>query len=86
MQFARTVILRPGLIFGTREESGPLETGFRYVAGFLGRVNSSLKDPWAQDASVIGQTAVNAGLKALNGDVSEKVWILHRREILELGK
>ena len=84
--FEKTVILRPGLISGTREESRPLEAGLRYVAGFLGKVNSSLKDPWAQDASVIGQAAVNAGLKALNGDVNEKVWILHGKEILELGK
>lgn len=77
--FERTVILRPGLISGTREESRPLEAAARYVAGFAGKVHSGLKDGWAQDAEVIGKAAVNAGVKALEGDVpsgSESVWVL----------
>ncbi|RAH64544.1 uncharacterized protein BO66DRAFT_415848 [Aspergillus aculeatinus CBS 121060] len=87
--FERTVILRPGLIGGQREESRPAEAVVRGFAGLLGKVHSSLKDGWAQDADVIGRAAVNAGLKALEGDVPagiEKVWTLHGSEILQLGK
>ncbi|KAL5336681.1 hypothetical protein BJX70DRAFT_275867 [Aspergillus crustosus] len=87
--FERTVILRPGLISGTREESRPLEAAARFVAGAFGKVHSGLKDGWAQDADVIGKAAVNAGLKALEGQVpagSEKVWILGGSDIIKYGK
>ncbi|CEL05061.1 hypothetical protein BJX68DRAFT_10203 [Aspergillus pseudodeflectus] len=87
--FERTVILRPGLIAGQREESRPLEAAARFVAGAFGKLHSSLKDGWAQEADVIGKAAVNTGLKALNGDVpagSEKVWVLHGSDIIKYGK
>lgn len=87
--FERTVILRPGLISGQREESRPLEAAARFVAGFAGKLHSGLKDGWAQDADIIGKAAVNAGLKALEGDVpegSEKVWVLLGNEILQVAK
>ncbi|KAH8427895.1 uncharacterized protein LDX57_005598 [Aspergillus melleus] len=89
MGFDKTVILRPGLIAGTREESRPLEAAIRYVASFAGKVHSSLKNGWAQEADDIARAAVNAGLKALEGDVpagSEKVWELSGSDILRLGK
>jgi hypothetical protein len=47
-----------------------------------------LKDGWAQDADVIARAAVNAGLKALAGDVppgSEKVWVLGGSDIIKYG-
>lgn len=87
--FERMVILRPGLIAGTREESRPLEAGIRYIAGWAGKLHSSLKDGWAQEADVIGKAAVNAALKALAGKVpagSEKVWIIEGRNIISLAK
>lgn len=87
--FEKTVILRPGLISGQREESRPMEAAVRFVAGWAGKLHSGLKDSWAQDADIIGKAAVNAGLKALDGDVptgSEKVWVMHGSEILQLGK
>lgn len=87
--FDRTVILRPGLISGTREESRPLEATIRSIAGWAGKLHSGLKDGWAQDADVIAQAAVRAGLKAFEGDVpagSEKVWTLEGRDIIALGK
>lgn len=86
--FEHTVILRPGLIAGTREESRPLEAAARFVAGWAGKLHSTLKDSWAQEANVIGRAAVNAGLKALEGDVpagSEKVWVLSGSDIIKLG-
>ena len=87
--FERTVILRPGLIAGTREESRPAEAALRFVAGWAGKLHSSLKDGWAQDADVIAQAAVKAGLMALEGDVpagSEKVWYIEGRGIIDLAK
>lgn len=87
--FEKTVILRPGLIAGTREESRPMEAALRCVASFAGKVHSSLKNSWAQEADDIARAAVNAGLKALEGDVpagSEKVWELSGSDILQLGK
>ncbi|EIT73209.1 serine/threonine kinase TIP30/CC3 [Aspergillus oryzae 100-8] len=76
--FERTVILRPGLIAGQREESRPMEAA----------IHSGLKDGWAQEADVIARAAVNAGLKALEGDVptgSEKVWVLGGSDIIKYG-
>ncbi|KAL4795072.1 protein fmp52, mitochondrial [Aspergillus venezuelensis] len=87
--FDRTVILRPGLIAGQREESRPAEAVVRFFAGAMGKVHSSLKDGWAQEADVIGKAAVNAGLKALEGEVpagSEKVWTLFGSDIIKYGK
>lgn len=87
--FERTVILRPGLIAGTRDESRPLEAAARFVAGWAGKVHQGLKNGWAQDADVIGKAAVNAGVKALEGDVpagSEKVWLLMGSDIIREGK
>ncbi|KAJ5773109.1 hypothetical protein N7457_008005 [Penicillium paradoxum] len=87
--FERTVILRPGLIAGTREESRPLEAGARFLASWVGKLHSGLKDGWAQEADVIGKAAVNAGLKALKGDVpegSEKVWTLTGSDIIKYAK
>ncbi|EYE92155.1 uncharacterized protein EURHEDRAFT_380522 [Aspergillus ruber CBS 135680] len=87
--FERMVILRPGIIAGQREESRPLEAVVRFVAGNVGKLHSGLKDPWAQEADVIGEAAVNAGLKALEGDVptgSEKVWTLYGSDIIKYGK
>lgn len=87
--FERTVILRPGLIAGTREESRPLEAGIRFIAGWAGKVHSSLKDGWAQEAEVIGKAAVNAGLKALEGNLpsgSEKVWTIEGKNIIAIAK
>ena len=87
--FERTVILRPGVIVGPREESRPGEAVARFLATAIGKVHSSLKDPWAQDADVIAKAAVKAGLKALAGDVptgSEKVWVLSQSDIIRLGR
>jgi uncharacterized protein YbjT (DUF2867 family) len=87
--FDRTVILRPGMITGYREESRFLETAFKCVAGAVGKIHSSLEDPWAQGADVIGRAAVQAGLAASEGKVpegSEKVWIVGGSDIIRLGK
>jgi uncharacterized protein YbjT (DUF2867 family) len=88
--FERTVLLRPGIITGgSREESRPAEAAFRFFASYAGKLHSSLVDGWSQDADVIAKASVNAGLKALAGDVpagSEKVWVLDQADIVRLGR
>ncbi|RAL67119.1 hypothetical protein DID88_007898 [Monilinia fructigena] len=84
------IILRPGLIVGTRSDSRPPEFVMRKVAGLAGWINPGLKDFWAQDAEVIGRAAVNAGLRALEGkdgeNVVPRVWELGMADIVRLGR
>jgi len=85
LDFEHTVILRPGLILGSREDSRPLEFVAHKVAGFVGLLGQGFKDPWAQDKDVIGKAAVSAGLKALEG-TAPKVWEIGQAEIIKLGR
>ena len=80
--FDTTIILRPGLIAGYREESRPAEAAIRKVAGGLGAISPQLKDGWAQDADVIAKAAVNAAFEASNGKAPDKIWFLSGREII----
>ncbi|KZF21097.1 protein fmp52, mitochondrial precursor [Xylona heveae TC161] len=88
--FEHTVILRPGLIVGKRNESRPPEAIMRGVANCLGALNTTwLKDGWAQDANVIAQAAVAAGLSCKEGRIpegKEKVWVLKQADIVRLGR
>ena len=84
--FAHTVILRPGLIVGTRSESRPAEAVFRGIARVLGKVSNVLKDGWAQDAEVIARAAVRAGLDCVEGRREEGVWVLEQGDIIRLGR
>ena len=86
LDFEKTVILRPGLIVGAREDSRPSEAAIRHVAKFLGGISGHwLTDGWAQDADVIAKAAVSGGLKALAGE-GPKVWTLGQSEIVRLGR
>jgi uncharacterized protein YbjT (DUF2867 family) len=84
--FEYTVILRPGLIVGSREESRPAEAVARKIAGFAGMLGNGFKDFWAQDADVIARAAVAGGLKALEGKLKDKVWIMGPSDIVRLGR
>ncbi|KAK2627166.1 hypothetical protein QTJ16_003132 [Diplocarpon rosae] len=84
--FEHTVIVRPGLLVGEREESRPAEAFFRNVANGLGAISGGvLKDFWAQDAEVVARAGVSAGLQALQGD-KPKVWVLSQADVVRLGK
>lgn len=83
--FDHTIILRPGLIVGKREETRLAEGIFRTIATGLGHVHSYLKDTWAQDADVIAKAAVSAAIKAEKGEVKDKVWIIGQKDIIRLG-
>lgn len=86
--FEKVVIVRPGLIVGSREDSRPPEYAFRVLAGAMGKVSGgALKDFWAQDAEVIGRAAVSAAVKCLEGTAPEgKVWSIGQSEIVKLGR
>ncbi|KAF2091802.1 NAD(P)-binding protein [Saccharata proteae CBS 121410] len=84
--FEHTVILRPGLIVGRREESRFIEAPFRYLASGLGSVTNKLKDFWAQDAEVIARAAVSAGLKCVGGERETGVWMVTQADIIKMGR
>jgi len=85
--FEKTVIVKPGLIVGTREDARPPEAFLRGIARGLGAISGGwLKDGWAADADVIGRAAVSAGLKALNGEMKEKVVEINQSDVLRLGR
>lgn len=87
LDFPHTVILRPGLIGGRREESRPAEAAGRWLADGLGWISGGrLKDFWTQDADVIGRAAVRAGLRAQRGELEGKATTLYGRDIMELGR
>ncbi|PVH98885.1 NAD dependent epimerase/dehydratase family protein-like protein [Periconia macrospinosa] len=83
--FKHTVILRPGLIMGSREESRPAEAVIRGIAGVLKSVSPSLTNFWGQDAAVIARAAVNAGKLCSDGEKEEGTWILGQGDIVTLG-
>ncbi|CAI4215507.1 unnamed protein product [Parascedosporium putredinis] len=84
--FKHTVILNPGLILGTREDSRPLEAVARTIAGFLGGISGgALTNSWAQDADTIAKAAVSAGVQILDGKREPGVWVMPQSEIVELG-
>ncbi|KAH7397870.1 hypothetical protein BKA64DRAFT_723531 [Cadophora sp. MPI-SDFR-AT-0126] len=83
--FEHTIILRPGLLVGPREESRLAEAFMRGVANCLGSVAHVLKDTWAQDAEVVAKAAVSAGLQALEG-AKPKIWEISQSEIIKLGR
>ena len=85
--FAHTVILKPGLLVGARNDSRPGEFAARKVASLLGAVSGNkLKDSWAQDAEVVARAAVKAGLRAAKGEYSEAVTVLGQSDIVRLGR
>jgi len=86
LDFEHTVLVKPGLIVGPRDDSRPPEAVLRGIAKALGAINSSyLKDTWSQDADVIGKAAVTAGLKCLEGK-APKVWEVTQKEIIQMGR
>ena len=91
MGFEHVVLVRPGIIAGTREEgrsglNGTAELGLRKLSALFGSISYSLKDFWSQDADVIAKAAVHAGMDALNGEQKEKVRILGQADIVRLGR
>ncbi|KAK2811190.1 hypothetical protein FQN50_002287 [Emmonsiellopsis sp. PD_5] len=95
--FERTVIVRPHLIAGQREERRVMEGVVRGLAAVAGWVSKPwLKDWWAQDAEEIAKAAVRAGVREWEelgkgggdgeGEGGRKVVVLEGRDIVRLGR
>ncbi|SMQ46266.1 unnamed protein product [Zymoseptoria tritici ST99CH_3D7] len=84
--FEHVIIIRPGLIVGSRNESRIPEFVLRKIADCAGAVSAKLKDPWAQDSDVIAKAAVKAGLECLSGKTKEKVQIIGQSDVIRLGR
>lgn len=84
--FRHTVILRPGLLVGPREQGRGAEAVARAVAGFVGKLGDGFKDFWAQDAEVVARAAVAAARECAEGRREEGVWILAQADIVRLGR
>lgn len=86
LDFEHVVVVRPGLIVGTRQETRTAEFVLRKIAGTAGAVSDKLKDFWAQDDEVIARAAVKAGMDCLDGKEKEKVKVLAQSDIIRLGR
>lgn len=87
LDFDHTIILKPGLLVGSRQDSRPPEFAARKVADFLGYISGNrLKDVWAQDADVVAKAAVAAAMEAVDGRNGEKVRVLGQSDIVRLGR
>ncbi|EGX43324.1 hypothetical protein AOL_s00215g60 [Orbilia oligospora ATCC 24927] len=80
--FERFIILRPGLLLGSRNETRIAEGILQAVANGLRRISGGyLSDSWAQAGDVVARAAVRA---ALDDNVKGKK-ILYQNDIVELG-
>ena len=87
LDFEHTVILRPGLLVGSRPDSRPAEAVVRAIANGFGKISKGwLTDWWAQDADVVARSAVRAGEQCLEGKREKGVWILSQGDIVKIGK
>jgi nucleoside-diphosphate-sugar epimerase len=89
LDFDHCIILRPGLLVGSRESSSGrvFEVVMKNLANAAGSISGNwLKDFWAQDADVIAKAAVRAGLDCVEGKETEKFKILTQSDIVRLGR
>lgn len=84
--FDSLVILRPGLLLGDREEGRMFEWAARTFTGGLRYITGNfVTDHFAQDATIVAQAAVSAGLRALESEPGT-VSILGQPDIVKLGR
>ena len=84
--FAHTVILRPGVIQGVREERRLAEAVVRGIAGVLAGVSPRLTRGWVSGAEGIARAGVRAGVECVEGRREEGVWEVGIAEIERLGR
>ena len=84
--FPATVIVRPGLLLGQRQDTRLMEAGLRKIAGGLKAISSNLVDFWAQDVQVIARAAVSAASEHAEGKRTEQLRVLEQADIVRLGR
>lgn len=84
--FDHAIILRPGLILGTREVAhtgGPLMNG---AVRMLSGISQGLQDRFGQEAEVIARAAAHAAALAAEGKAPSKFWVVEQDDIVRLGR
>ncbi|KAF4977002.1 hypothetical protein FDECE_18409 [Fusarium decemcellulare] len=84
--FEQAVILKPGVIFGQREDSRLAEGLARGVIRGVGYLSAAIRDTMGHDADVIARAAVRATQLADEGKAPSKYWVVEGPEIVKLGK
>lgn len=87
LEFPYTVIIKPGLLMGEREDRRPLEAVLQGLANAMGAISGGyLRDFWAQDAKVVGDATVVAAMMCLEGKRQNGVWVVEQSEIMKLSQ
>ena len=86
LKFPHTVIVKPGLLLGTRKDYRPPEAFFRVIAKGTSAISEGLTDLWAVDADVVGKAAVAAGMQFVEGKREDRVWVVNQSDIISLGR
>ena len=85
--FPHTVLVKPGLLVGTRKDTQTTEAILQTIAKGMGAISKPwFKDWWAQDVDIIGRAAVAAGMQCLEGKREEGVWVVNQSDIIRLGR
>ncbi|KAL2888396.1 Protein FMP52, mitochondrial [Ceratocystis lukuohia] len=84
--FESAVIVRPGLIMGTREQPHTGQGVFTAIVKGLGSLSQGVADSIGQDSDVIGRAAVAAAKQAAEGKAPANPWILEPADIVRLGR
>lgn len=87
LDFPHTVIVKPGLLVGKRQESRLVESVLQTICRGMRMISQTyLTDWWAQDVEVIGRATVAAALECAEGKREKGVWLVEASDILRLGK
>ena len=86
LQFDHTIILKPGLLLGSRQDTRYGEAIARGVAKGIGMISKALTDPFSQDADTVAKAAVSAAIQCVEGKREKGVWIISQSEIVKLGR
>lgn len=87
LDFPYTVIVKPGLLVGKRQEGRLIESVLQTICRGMRLISQTyLTDWWAQDVDVIGRATVAAALECAEGKRERGVWLVQADDILRLGK
>ncbi|KAL9579595.1 MAG: hypothetical protein Q9212_005019 [Teloschistes hypoglaucus] len=87
LDFPHTVIVKPGLLVGKRQEGRLVESVLQTICRGMRMISQTyLTDWWAQDVDVIGRATVAAALECAEGKREKGVWLVEANDILRLGK
>ena len=84
--FKHTVILRPGLLVGVRQDTRMAEAIVRNLTNWIGVVHQGFKDMYAQDADVVANAAIAAGMQCAEGKRENGIWVVEQKDVIRLGR